>query len=148
MRTRMYLGVPDYMEAFNFYLGELLAPQIKHQLYVEIIETTDCLSLETSTGRLTFDSDNYYKGGIYHAIIYLYPHMSLNAKLKVLAHETVHLKQLVAGELSVNRDYLKCWKGQPYLNMSSCDRDYANLPWEVEALKLQEKLYSKYMRED
>ena len=56
--------------------------------------------------------------------------------LKVLAHECVHLKQFIKGELSPNLDR---WKSNRYVS----HHDYDNQPWEREAYRLEYSLLNK-----
>jgi|TARA_R110002167_G_scaffold58835_6_gene166800 hypothetical protein len=53
--------------------------------------------------------------------------------MKTIAHEMVHAKQYLRGELN---GYNHSWKGKEPRNYS-----YENSPWEKEAHKLEEKLY-------
>ena len=59
--------------------------------------------------------------------------------LSTLAHEMVHVKQYLRGELNWS---LSKWKGKSGYE----DVEYWDLPWEVEARKLQHKLVGKFER--
>ena len=55
--------------------------------------------------------------------------------MQTLAHEMVHAKQYLRGELS---GYSLEWKGQ-----ECTDNQYKTVPWEQEAYELEKKLYDK-----
>ena len=55
--------------------------------------------------------------------------------MKTLAHEMVHAKQYLRGELN---GYSNSWKGKRLKTY-----EYDNQPWEKEAYKLEDKLYYK-----
>jgi hypothetical protein len=68
-------------------------------------------------------------------------HSSIGAAsiLKTLAHEMVHVKQYVYGEIN---ESLSVWRG---VNVDSDVIDYYFHPWEIEAMGLQESLFTKYV---
>jgi|TARA_B110001454_G_scaffold43183_1_gene42267 hypothetical protein len=57
-----------------------------------------------------------------------------------LAHEMVHLKQFVRGELFDYETGSVQWKSKRY----SRDTNYSKQPWEKEAYRLEEKLYKEF----
>ena len=57
-----------------------------------------------------------------------------------LAHEMVHLKQFVRGELYDYETGSVQWKSKRY----SRDVIYSNQPWEREAYRLESKLYNEF----
>jgi len=58
-------------------------------------------------------------------------------KMQTLAHELVHAKQYILGQLLNGK-----WKGQPISNYFHLP--YRNYPWEEEAYGLEESLYKKF----
>jgi hypothetical protein len=60
-------------------------------------------------------------------------------------HEMVHVRQHERGQL---KDYgiRKSWKGEEYLSIYDTVETYKNLPWEEEAYRLQEEMYSKWIQ--
>ena len=66
--------------------------------------------------------------------------------LLVLAHEMIHVKQYVKGEL---KDYLTkpdtYWFGKPYSRKKT---NYFDLPWEKEAYEKETKLYEDFLNEE
>ena len=65
--------------------------------------------------------------------------LSLEFKMKTLAHELVHAKQYLRGELDPYKD---TWKG------ADCDKwktvEYSEEPWEQEAMELEETVFEKH----
>jgi hypothetical protein len=59
----------------------------------------------------------------------------MKSMMQTLAHEMVHAKQYLRGELC---GYSMSWKGKKPRNYK-----YENAPWEREAYKLEAELYSK-----
>lgn len=60
-------------------------------------------------------------------------------KLKTLAHEMVHVKQYIRGELN---EQMSVWRGH---KVDSDEIPYAEQPWEVEAESVALKLYDEYV---
>ena len=60
-------------------------------------------------------------------------------------HEMVHVKQHERGEL---KDYgiRKAWKGEEHISIFSTTDEYMELPWEEEAYRLQEEMYTKWIQ--
>jgi hypothetical protein len=67
--------------------------------------------------------------------------------LQTLAHETVHLKQFVLGEL---RMLSKCnkWKGKVWKSDGTDLDDYYDSPWEIEAFGKEQGLYVRFLNEE
>ena len=55
-------------------------------------------------------------------------------------HELVHVKQTEEGDLSIDG---KSWKGKLY-KTDHMEVDYEHLPWEIEAFKLEEKMWKEF----
>lgn len=62
---------------------------------------------------------------------------------EILAHEMVHLKQYIKGELIDLTNWATQWKGDIYKD----NIPYEQLPWEIEAFSMQKSLYKEYKRE-
>ena len=65
-------------------------------------------------------------------------------QMLVLAHEMVHLKQFVTGELVEHNEEHFTWKGTDFYHVR--DIEYKRRGWEREALNLQSKLHSGYKK--
>ena len=68
--------------------------------------------------------------------------VSYNKQMLILAHEMVHLKQFVTGELVEHNEQHFTWKGEDFYRV--CDIEYKRRGWEREALALQHKLHMNY----
>ncbi len=66
-----------------------------------------------------------------------------------LAHEMVHAKQYMKGELNFDKheEYLAEWHGALYSISDELDEAYWFAPWEVEAYGMQIGLVELYLRE-
>jgi predicted metallopeptidase len=60
-------------------------------------------------------------------------------KLKTLAHEMVHVRQYIRGELN---EEMSVWRGK---KVDSDEIPYAEQPWEIEAESIAHKLYDEYI---
>lgn len=58
--------------------------------------------------------------------------------IHTLAHEMVHVKQYVKGELN---DALDVWRGK---DIDSDNMDYDDHPWEIEAEKIGDEMYEAW----
>jgi hypothetical protein len=58
---------------------------------------------------------------------------------KILLHECQHILQHVRGDLRDKRG-IRCWKGTKCVDM-----DYEDMPWEIEAIQMEEVLYEEYL---
>ena len=72
--------------------------------------------------------------------------------LSKIAHEFVHIKQIIRGELDHSKDYKSLiWKKKKvialdYYNSIKSFEEYKTIPWEREAYKLQEVLVKRYKK--
>jgi len=60
-------------------------------------------------------------------------------------HEMVHVRQHERGLLKDN-GIRKAWKGEEYIGIYDTVDTYMNLPWEEEAYRLQEEIYTKWIQ--
>ena len=58
---------------------------------------------------------------------------------ETLAHELIHAKQLLMGELKDEKGFKTIWKGEEYINFRGHLKEsaYRELPWEAEAYSRQ-----------
>jgi len=63
--------------------------------------------------------------------------------LETLAHEMVHMKQYMNGELSTNYD-TAYWNGKPYRDPK---QEYSELPWEKEAYRKESILVMDLLKD-
>lgn len=64
--------------------------------------------------------------------------LEMTQMMQILAHELVHAKQYLKGELASPNGKLR-WKRKTYDHV-----DYYEQPWEVEAYSSEEDLFTKY----
>ena len=60
-----------------------------------------------------------------------------------LFHEMVHVRQSERCQMK-DKGLIKMWNGVEYLSLYSTVDEYMSLPWEAEAYKLQEEMYTKW----
>jgi hypothetical protein len=119
----------EVVRAAIFFLKELLPVDKIPDLDIEFYE------MHTLKGWCSCDSDGEFE-------LCLDSMMDHEIMLVTLAHECVHIKQYVLGELV---DYpTPMWKSQLWPE-DKLD-DYDNLPWEREAYDLEIVLYDKYLK--
>ena len=88
------------------------------------------------------------------------PNQSYTRIIQSMIHELTHVKQVSKRELLPNKDYTAImWKGKEHINAKNYNKlmksnigEYIKLPWEVEANKNMNNLYtpfinSKYWKE-
>ena len=72
------------------------------------------------------------------AVIGINPCISLDDMVKTIIHEIVHIKQIHNGELVLGEGLQKStWYGAVY------DKNYHELPWEVEAYEIENEIMEK-----
>lgn len=125
--------------AVEYYAGLLLTKRKANNLYVEI----------TFKKKLDDDSDGYCfdhgKDGKYHDFeIEVAKGKSVRETLMTVAHEMVHLKQFVMGELKDGMvpATTTMWKGRL---VNEIKTNYWDLPWEIEAFGREKGLYHRFI---
>ena len=99
-------------------------------------------------GDITLNDDSLLKHKFSIAIDY---NAGTRYAIGSLLHELTHTKQVVKGELSLNKDRnFIVWKGKEhteakhYNNLKSYD-EYSKLPWEKEAINNRDNLVDKFI---
>ena len=72
---------------------------------------------------------------------------SINSMVATLAHEMVHLKQYVVGDLElkiIQGGYRYLWKGKVW-EPDNSEHKYWDAPWEIEAYGREPGLYNKWI---
>jgi len=85
--------------------------------------------------------DNYDNVHVFHLAIKA--NFKLAHTLEILAHEMVHMKQYMNGDLYYNHPKT-CWKGKPY---RTTDFEYSELPWEKEAYRKESLLVNALLKD-
>lgn len=127
----------DYVEAAQFYASKLNIPSdtiIAIGLYKELDVAGYCIFREDSTMP-------YYMIGLDVGC----EDEDGEDPISVLAHEMVHVKQYVTGEL-VDKGKHCLWKGKKFEEFEADSEQYFFSPWEVEAFGMQVGLYRLYYR--
>ena len=65
--------------------------------------------------------------------------------ITAIFHEMVHVRQHERGLLK-DHGIRKAWKGEEYIGIYDTVDTYMNLPWEEEAYRLQEEMYTKWIK--
>lgn len=138
-RTQNKKLVEDITSATYYYVYKLLGGRSSRHVTVDIKLTKD---LKKKTGAYGFCQimDDVEKPREFELEI---DAATKHPKFQILtwiAHECIHLKQFVLGELYDYEDDTVQWKTKRYkLNM-----DYDDMPWEKEAYRLETKLYEEW----
>jgi hypothetical protein len=125
---------------------EIKTRSAKKREFVQAIMPSmlDQLKIASSKKMLVvqIDSDCEQAGVTYdYGIVYL---IKINGKQTMkeigltLAHELVHVKQMIRGQLKTTKNSI-LWVGKPYKK----NMEYLEMPWEVEAFSRQELILRK-----
>ena len=133
MLFRSKLFRPYVKRAAIFYAKELFKPRALENLVVKIKfnEKLDAYGYASAT---EFSSSNKPR----QFEIELHPGIGAYDILKTLAHEMVHVKQYIAGDVNMK---LTRWKGTRV-----DDVDYWEQPWEIEAHGIEVGLFTKFVK--
>lgn len=138
-RTQNKKLVEDITSAAFYYVYTLLGGRSARHITLDIKLTKD---LKQKTGAYGFCQimDDVDKPREFELEIDASTKHDVSQILTWIAHECVHLKQFVLGELYDYEDNTVQWKTKRYkLHM-----DYDDMPWEREAYRLETKLYEKW----
>ena len=128
----------EYVQrASQFYAEQLFTKQLLRHIVVSIKfnKHLDAFGYSSIEKRNT-------KGAAREFLIELHPYISGVEILKTLAHEFVHIKQYVEGDLN---DSQTEWQGEA---IDSDSMDYYSLPWEVEAFGLEVGLFTNFAKKE
>jgi len=132
-------------ERFNEYVqraSQFYAEQLFHkQLLRHIVVTIKFNKHLDAFGYSSIEKRNT-KGAAREFLIELHPYISGVEILKTLAHEFVHIKQYVEGDLN---DSQTEWKSEA---IDSDAVDYYSLPWEIEAFGLEVGLFTNFAKKE
>lgn len=133
-------------QATEFYVKKLMGKKDIRKIKTINIRLLDSIAYGTLQGdcRETVGTD-----GTFDIFFRLRSSDPLPEMLSTLAHETVHAKQAVKGELTIEADIWN-WKGKKmvykdawYSDFTS-EQQYDRLPWEKEAYDLEKSLACSY----
>ena len=122
-----------------YYCALLLGPWMVRNIYLEIKLTKDLKKKDQAYGYCHIVDDDLDKPREYMIELDASMKHPFDQILIWLAHEMVHLKQFVRGELFDYETGKVQWKRRMYGRVH-----YDDQPWEKEAYRLEEKLYNQF----
>ena len=131
-----------YKEVSNaslYYGALLLGTRMLNNIYLDIKLTKDLKKKEQAYGYCHIIDDDLNRPREFMIELDTSMKHSFDQILIWLAHEMVHLKQFVRGELFDYETGKVQWKRRMYGNVH-----YEDQPWEKEAYRLEEKLYNEF----
>ena len=126
------------LEAVYFYAKELLGGRQARHLTMEIKLTKELKKKTGAYGLCHIIDDDLDKPREFMVELDASMGNSFKQILIWLAHEMVHVKQFVKGELWDYEDTRVVWKSKQYSNK----QPYNEQPWEKEVYRLEEKLFN------
>jgi hypothetical protein len=123
-----------HLKALDFFASKL----ITHQKRKHIEITVKYRKVIDELGTVYVDDYNVL-GMPISFVIEVRQTDSEEEKLKTLAHEMVHVRQYIRGELN---EEMSVWRGR---KVDSDEIPYAEQPWEIEAESIAHKLYDEYI---
>lgn len=123
-----------YRKAIEFFADRLISKQMQKHLVLRIIQTKHAENYgETEVIGYNLGDKPREFG------IILKRDIPEEEKIRTLAHELCHIKQILYNELN---ETMSLWRGQ---KVSEDDYDnYYDQPWEAEAYMMENKLYEEY----
>ena len=122
-----------------YYGALLLGTRMLNNIYLDIKLTKDLKKKEQAYGYCHIIDDDLNRPREFMIELDTSMKHSFDQILIWLAHEMVHLKQFVRGELFDYATGRVQWKRRMYGNVH-----YEDQPWEKEAYRLEEKLYNEF----
>jgi hypothetical protein len=125
----------EYKRAIDFFATKLFKHQLKRHLFLDVrlCKHLDALGYTSVEGYNYSDKPRDF-------LIEVNKNQNQVEILKTLAHEMVHVRQYVNGDLN---DEGTIWKGQPIPRKKHHD---VNAPWEIEAEEVGQQLYDEYVK--
>jgi hypothetical protein len=128
--------------AKNSKFANALMPSIIKQLKIENSVSAVCVIIDDGFGDNEGITVNMGISGVDCILVVIKPQLLRGNKFLIahkelalsLAHEMVHVKQLVKGQLKSMADGSQTWLGKSY----PADTPYLDRPWEIEAFSRQE----------
>ena len=128
--------------AAEFYGDRLLGKRMAKNILLEIKLTNDLKKKEQAYGFCHVTDDNLNTPREFYIELDASMKHKLDQLLTWLAHEMVHLKQFVRGELFDYETGRVQWKTRSYGRVQ-----YNDQPWEIQAYRLEDKLYKEFIGE-
>jgi hypothetical protein len=121
-------------KALNFFAERLFSSQMIGNLHIRV----KFVSNSNDHGAVYVDDYNVI-GQPRYFIMEIAKEDSLNTQIQTMAHEMVHIRQFVRNE--INEELTK-WKSR---RVNSDVVPYKDLPWEIEANKLGDRMYEEFV---
>jgi hypothetical protein len=133
----------ELVDFANFCLTTMI-PKCKRLINIEICYSSEDLEKDT-IAECTPEGEKDSKGRAYEFIIQIRPGYCRRRTLSSLAHELVHVKQYVTGEMRDSPKGFKytVWNGKQYDDTKT---HYYDHPWEIDAYGREEGLVRRYLR--
>lgn len=130
--------------AFHFTVGKLFRKRKKlaKNITITINVNNQLADKEKSWGYCQWEDNNHSPRKF---LVVLHNNKSQKRLLLTLMHELVHVKQYANGELKDYRSGAIRWKKKKYSSEQETDiLSIMSTPWEKQAYKLSEEIYTKY----
>jgi len=121
-------------KALNFFAESLFSPQMIANLHIRV----KFVSNSNDYGAVYVDDYNVI-GQPRHFIMEIAKEDDLNTQIQTMAHEMIHVRQFVRNEIN---EELTQWKSR---RVNSDVVPYCDLPWEIEANKLGDRMYEEFV---
>ena len=134
----------EYACAVEWMLNELAGKRLTSRLEVNVRLVPGLKAKDGCKGDCTWEDDNLRPREF---TVRLDTEMPRQTQFKILAHELTHVKQYARGELfdTCRLDKIR-WKRRMYAYPDKVsNRVYMKWPWEVEARKMEQVLYKKWV---
>jgi len=138
-RTQNKKLVEDITNATYYYVYKLLGGRSARHITIDIKLTKDLQKKEKAYGFCHITSD-VVKPREFCIEIDASTIHSVSQILTWIAHECIHVKQFVKGELYDHEDGAIQWKSKRL----SHEMHYDDMPWEREAYRLESKLFEEW----
>ena len=122
-------------KALNYFASQLFTPQMIPNLHIRISYKSN---MGNEYGWVCAEDYNM-SGDPRHFIMAIAKDDNVETQIRTMAHEMVHVRQFVRKELDED---MTRWKSRR-VNMDIIP--YRELPWEIEAFRLGDKLFKQYM---
>ena len=126
---------PRQRKALNYFASRLFSPQMIPNLHIRVKYKRN---MGDMFGCVYIDDYNE-KGNPRYFVMEIAKEDAMDVKLHTMAHEMIHVRQFVRGDLDED---MTRWKSR---RVNADNIPYRELPWEIEANRLGEKLYLEFL---
>ena len=122
-------------KAINYFADKLFSHQLKRNLSVRVIIRRKPMKVYGLAEIVSYNTS----GRARDFLIEINGSLSVEDKLRTLAHEMIHVKQYAYDELNCE---MTMWRGK---EVDADKIPYAQQPWEIEAWTKGDRLYRSFM---